>query len=114
MNKYILTGLTTNPANYIDGWTKHHDLIWFKGQNGQLETNQEQVEYQQLLSIVNQASMNLFAKYEKINYPGAGTLHTHATLNEAYDPSKHGAAIVGAKGMKIDKQKIGNFINKLK
>jgi hypothetical protein len=35
-------------------------------------------------------------------------------LTEAYDPNKHGVAVVGAKGMKINKKKIGNFINKLK
>lgn len=114
VSKYILTGLTTNPSNYIDGWTRHHDLIWSKGQNGTLETNQEQIEYQQLLSIVNQASSNIFAQYENIKYPGIGTLHNHTVLTEAYDPSKHGVAVVGAKGMKINKNKIGNFINKLK
>lgn len=114
MSKHILTGLTTSPSNYIKGWTKHHDLIWFKGQNGQLETTQEQIEYQQLLSVVNQASSNMMAQYENINYPGVGTLHTHDILKESYNPNKHGTAIVGKKGMKIDKQKIGNFINKLK
>lgn len=114
VSKYLLTGLTTNPSNYIDGWTKHHDLIWYKGQNGTLETNQEQIEYQQLLSIVNQASSNIFAQYENIKYPGIGTLHTSDVLTEAYDPNKHGIAVVGAKGMKINKNKIGNFINKLK
>lgn len=114
ISKYVLTGLTTNPSNYINGWTKRHDLIWYKGQNGKLETDQEQAEYQQLLSIVNQASANLFAQYENIEYPGMGTLHTHETLKESWDPNKHGVAPRGAKGMKIDKQKIGNFINKLK
>lgn len=114
VSKYVLTGLTTNPSNYIEGWTKHHDLIWSKGQNGTLETNQEQIEYQQLLSIVNQASSNIFAQYENIKYPGIGTLHTHNVLTEDYDPNKHGVAVVGAKGMKINKNKIGNFINKLK
>lgn len=114
VSKYLLTGITTNPSNYIDGWTKHHDLIWYKGQNGKLETDQEQIEYQQLLSVVNQASANIFAQYEKINYPGIGTLHTSNSLKEDYNPTKHGFTIRGAKGMKIDKHKIGNFINKLK
>lgn len=114
ISKYVLTGLTTNPSNYINGWTKRHDLIWYKGQNGKLETDQEQAEYQQLLSIVNQASANIFAQYENIEYPGIGTLHTHETLKESWDPNKHGVTPRGAKGMKIDKQKIGNFINKLK
>jgi small-conductance mechanosensitive channel len=31
VNKHILTGITTSPSNYINGWTKHHDLIWYKG-----------------------------------------------------------------------------------
>lgn len=115
VSKYILAGLTTNPSNYIDGWTKRHDLIWYKGQNGILETDQEQIEYQQLLSIVNQASQNMFAQYENINYPGIGTLHTHEVLKESYDPTKHGkVALQAKKGAKIDMQKIGNFINKLK
>lgn len=114
VSKYVLTGVTTNPSNYIDGWSKHHDLIWYKGQNGQLTTEQEQVEYQQLLSIVNQAASNLLAQYENIKYPGLGTLHTHDVLTESYDPSKHGATIVAAKGAKIDKKKIGTYINKLK
>lgn len=115
VSKYILTGLTTNPSNYIDGWTKHHDLIWYKGQNGTLETDQEQIEYQQLLSIVNQASQSMFAQYENIDYPGIGTLHTHEVLKEPYDPTKHGKVTLQVKkGAKIDIQKIGNFINKLK
>lgn len=114
VNKHILTGITTSPSNYIDGWTKHHDLIWYKGQNNQLETGQEQIEYQQLVSIVNQAAATLLAQYENINYPGIGTLHVNNVLKESYDPNKHGIAVVGAKGMKLDKQKMGNFINKLK
>ena len=113
-NKHILTGITTNPSNYLDGWTKHHDLIWAKGQNGQLETNQEQIEYQQLLAIVNQAASTLFAQYENIDYPGIGTLNTNKALVEGWSPTKHGVFPKGAKGMKIDKQKIGNFIKKLK
>lgn len=114
VSKHVLTGVTTNPSNYIDGWSKRHDLIWYKGQNGQLTTEQEQVEYQQLLSIVNQAASNLLAQYENIKYPGLGTLHTHDVLTESYDPSKHGTTIVAAKGAKIDKKKIGTYINKLK
>lgn len=114
VSKHVLTGVTTNPSNYIDGWSKHHDLIWYKGQNGQLTTDQEQVEYQQLLSIVNQAASNLLAQYENIKYPGLGTLYTHDVLTESYDPSKHGTTIVAAKGAKIDKKKIGTYINKLK
>jgi hypothetical protein len=39
MYKHLLAGITTSPSNYINGWTRHHDLIWFKGQNGQLETD---------------------------------------------------------------------------
>ena len=114
VSKHVLTGVTTNPSNYIDGWSRRHDLIWYKGQNGQLTTEQEQVEYQQLLSIVNQAASNLLAQYENIKYPGLGTLHTHDALTESYDPSKHGVTIVAAKGAKIDKKKIGTYINKLK
>lgn len=114
VSKHVLTGVTTNPSNYIDGWSKRHDLIWYKGQNGQLTTEQEQVEYQQLLSIVNQAASNLLAQYENIKYPGLGTLHTHDVLTESYDPAKHGTTIVAAKGAKIDKKKIGTYINKLK
>lgn len=114
VNRHVLTGINTSPSNYIKGWTKHHDLIWYKGQNGKLETDQEQIEYQQLVSIVNQASADIFAQYENIKYPGMGNLHINNVLKESYDPSKHGVAVVGAKGMKIDKQKIGNFIKKLK
>lgn len=114
VNRHVLTGLNISPSNYIKGWTKHHDLIWYKGQNGKLETEQEQIEYQQLLSIVNQASTDIFAQYENIKYPGMGNLHIHSVLKESYDPNKHGVAAIGAKGMKIDKQKIGNFIKKLK
>lgn len=114
MYKHLLTGITTSPSNYINGWTKHHDLIWFKGQNGQLETNQEQIEYQQLLALVNQVSSTIFDQYNNIEYPGIGQLFTPSSLKEAYNPNKHGNAIVGKKGMKIDKQKIGNYINKLK
>lgn len=114
LNKHILTGLMTSPSNYIDNWTKHHDEIWYKGQNGQLETTQEQIEYQQLLSVVNQAATNIFAQYEGVKYPGLGTLYTNSALEEDYDPNKHGGGITHAKGGKIDKQKINNFINKLK
>jgi hypothetical protein len=32
-----------------------------------------------------------------------GNLHINNVLKESYDPSKHGVAVVGAKGMKIDK-----------
>lgn len=114
MYKHILTGITTSPSNYINGWTKHHDLIWFKGQNGQLETDQEQIEYQQLLALVNQASSTIFDQYNDIEYPGIGQLFAHSSLKESYNPNKHGTVIVGKKGMKIDKQKLGNFINKVK
>ena len=114
MNKHILTGITTTPSNYIDGWTKHHDLIWYKGQNGKLETDQEQTEYQNLLSVVNQAASAIFAQYENIKYPGQDVLHTNSVLKESYTPDKHGYTVIGAKGMKIDLQKINNFINKLK
>ena len=113
LNKHILTGLMASPSNYIDNWTKHHDEIWYKGQNGQLETTQEQTEYQQLLSVVNQAATNIFAQYEGVKYPELGTLYTNSDL-EKYDPSKHDGIITYAKGGKIDKQKINNFINKLK
>ena len=114
VSKHVLTGVTTNPSNYIDGWTKHHDLIWYKGQNGQLETEQEQIEYQQLLSIVNQAASTLFAQYENIKYPGLGTLYTSSELKEEYNPTKQKMVIEAAKGAKIDKNKIGKYINKLK
>ena len=114
LNKHILTGLTTSPSNYIDNWTKHHDELWYKGQNGQLETTEEQTEYQQLLSVVNQAATNIFAQYEGVKYPGLGTLYTNLALEKDYDPNKHGGGITYAKGGKIDKQKINNFINKLK
>lgn len=114
MNKHMLTGLTTTPSNYINGWTKHHDLIWYKGQNGLLTTDQEQVEYQQLQSIVNQASMNLLASYDGIKYPDMDTLYVGDSLKETYDPAKHGTTISAAKGAKIDKQKIHKFVNKLK
>lgn len=113
LNKHILTGLMASPSNYINNWTEHHDEIWYKGQNGQLETTQEQIEYQQLLSVVNQAATNIFAQYEGVKYPGLGTLYTNSDIEE-YNPSKHGGGITYAKGGKIDKQKINNFINKLK
>jgi hypothetical protein len=34
VSKHILTGVTTNPSNYINGWSRRNDLIWYKGQNG--------------------------------------------------------------------------------
>lgn len=115
VNTHILAGLKINPSNYIDGWTKHHDLIWYKGQNGELETDAERAEYQQLLAVVNQASGSLFAQYKNINYPGMNVLHVNKYFKQDYDPSKHGnTAIRGKRGAKIDKQKIGNFIKKLK
>lgn len=112
--RQLTTGLLTNPSNYINGWTKHHDLIWYKGQNNLLETDQEQIEYQQLMSLVNQASENLLAQYDNVKFPGMGVLHVSSSLNESYDPTKHGKALQAKKGTKIDKQKIGNYINKLK
>lgn len=114
MNKHMLTGLATTPSNYINGWTKHHDLIWYKGQNGLLTTDQEQVEYSQLQSIVNQASMHLLASYDGIKQPDMDTLYVGDSLKETYDPAKHGTVISAAKGAKIDKQKIHKFVNKLK
>jgi hypothetical protein len=92
-----------SPSNYIDNWTKHHDELWYKGQNGQLETTEEQTEYQQLLSVVNQAATNIFAQYEGVKYPGLGTLYTNSALEEDYDPNKHGSGVKHAKGGKIDK-----------
>ena len=115
VNTHILAGLKINPSNYINGWTRHHDLIWYKGQNGQLETDAERAEYQQLLAVVNQASGSLFSQYENIHYPGMDVLHVSKFFKQDYDPSKHGNAALRVKhGAKIDKQKIGNFINKLK
>ena len=115
VNTHVLAGLKINPSNYINGWTRHHDLIWYKGQNGQLETDAERAEYQQLLAVVNQASGSLFSQYEDIQYPGMDILHVSKYFKQDYDPNKHGnAAVHGKHGAKIDKQKIGNFINKLK
>lgn len=115
VNTHVLAGLKINPSNYIDGWTKHHDLIWYKGQNGELETDAERAEYQQLLAVVNQASSSLFSQYEDIHYPGMDVLHVNKYFKQDYNPSKHGnTAVRGKHGAKIDKQKIGNFIKKLK
>lgn len=110
MNKHIITGIMTTPSNYIEGWTKQFDLIWNKGQNGKLETEQETAIYQQLLSVVTQAASSIMAQYDNIKYDGIGQLHIPEGLKQDYKPG----IVIGAEGMKINKQKINNFINKLK
>lgn len=100
----------TTPSNYIEGWTKYHDLIWYKGQNNQLENDEERTTYQQLSSVVQQAIQSIMAQYEGINYEGIGELHIPQGLMAEYTPK----VSTGARGMKINKSRMCNFINKLK
>ena len=108
--KHLLKGITTTPSNYIDGWTKYHDLVWYKGQNNQLDNDIDRTTYQQLSSIVQQAVSSIMAQYDGISYKGMGQLHVPEGLKTEFVPT----IVTGAKGMKINKQKLGNFINKLK
>lgn len=108
--KHILKGIMTTPSNYIEGWTKHHDLIWYKGQNNQLENDEDRTIYQQLASVVQQAIQSIMAQYEGINYEGIGELHVPQGLMAEYTPK----VSTGARGMKINKSRMCNFINKLK
>lgn len=113
-NKSLLTSIKTSPSDYIDKWTKHHDDIWTRGQNNQLTTTQEQIEYAQLLSLVGQAYDNAYAQYTGIDYVGAGNLSVSDVLKEQFDPKKHGVAVVGAKGTKLNRSRINDFLNKIK
>ena len=113
-NKSLLTSIKTSPSNYINGWTKHHDDIWTRGQNNQLNTTQEQVEYAQLMSLVGQAYDNAYAQYTGIDYAGAGSMSVSDILKEQFDPKKHGVAVVGAKGTKLNRSRINDFLNKIK
>ena len=108
--KHILKGIMTTPSNYIDGWTKSHDLIWYKGQNNQLENDEERTIFQQLSSVVQQAIQSIMAQYEGIDYEGIGKLHVPQGLMAEYTPK----VPTGARGMKINKSRMCNFINKLK
>lgn len=108
--RHLLKGITTTPSNYIEGWTKYHDLIWYKGQNNQLESDDERTTYQQLASIVQQAVSSIMAQYDGIKYHGMGELHVPEGLKTEFTPT----VVTGAKGMKINKQKLSNFINTLK
>lgn len=108
--KHLLKGIMTAPSNYIDGWTKAHDLIWYKGQNNQLETDEERTIFQQLYSVVQQAIQSIMASYEGIDYEGIGKLHVPEGLMADFTPK----VPTGARGMKISKQRMCNFINKLK
>lgn len=107
--KHLLKGIMTTPSNYFNNWNKYFDLIWYKGQNNQLETDEERTIFQQLYSVVQQAIQSIMAQYEGIEYEGMGELHIPQGLME-YTPK----VATGAKGMKINKQRMYNFINKLK
>ena len=108
MQNHIIDSIKISPANYIEGWTKYHDSIWHKGQTGQLTTEEEQIAYQQLQAVVQQAISSIMAQYQGINYQGRDTLHVPEELTKPYEPS------IKAKGGKIDKHRINNFVNKLK
>ena len=108
MQKHVIDSIKITPSNYIEGWSKYHDSIWYKGQNGQLTTQEEQIVFQQLQSIVQQAISSIMAQYEGINYQDRDTLYVPEGLTKPYEPS------INAKGGKIDKRRINNFVNKLK
>ena len=110
MQKHIIDSIKISPSNYFDGWTKHYDEIWYKGQNGQLTTTEEQIKFQQLQAVVQQAISSVMAQYQDINYDGRDTLYVPEGLKKPYKPS----VSVDAKGGKIDKRRINNFVNKLK
>lgn len=110
MQKHIIDSIKISPSNYFDGWTKHYDEIWYKGQNGQLTTTEEQIKFQQLQAVVQQAISSIMAQYQDINYDGRDTLYVPEGLKKPYKPS----VSVDAKGGKIDKRRINNFVNKLK
>lgn len=109
--KHILKGIMTTPSNYINGWTKSHDLIWYKGQNNQLENDEDRTIFQQLSSVVQQAIQSIMAQYEGIDYEGIGKLHVPQGLMAEYTPK---VSPTGARGMKINKSRMCNFISKLK
>ena len=113
-NKSLLTSIKTSPSNYIKGWSKYHDDIWTRGQNNQLTTTQEQIDYAQLLSLVGQAYDNAYAQYTGVDYVGAGNLSVSDILKQPFDPNKHGKAVFGAKGTKLNRSKINDFLNKMK
>lgn len=108
MQKHIIDSIKISPSDYIEGWSKHNDSIWQKGQNGQLATQEEQITFQQLQSVVQQAISSIMAQYQDINYQGRDTLYVPEGLTKPYEPS------IKAKGGKIDKRRINNFVNKLK
>ena len=107
--KHILKGIMTTPSNYFNNWNKSFDLIWYKGQNNQLENDEERTIFQQLYSVVQQAIQSIMAQYEGIEYEGMGELHIPQGLME-YTPK----VSTGARGMKINKSRMCNFINNLK
>ena len=113
-NKSLLTSIKTSPSNYIKGWSKYHDDIWTRGQNNQLTTTQEQIDYAQLLSLIGQAYDNAYAQYTGIDYVGAGNLSVSDILKEQFDPKKHGKGIFAAKGAKLNRSRINDFLNKIK
>lgn len=113
-NKSLLTSIKTSPSNYIKGWSNYHDDIWTRGQNNQLTTTKEQIDYAQLLSLVGQAYDNAYAQYTGIDYVGAGNLSVSDVLKEPFDPNKHGKAVFGAKGAKLNRSRINDFLNKIK
>ena len=108
MQKYVIDSIKISPANYFENWTRYHDSIWHKGQAGQLTTTEEQIVYQQLQAVVQQAISSIMAQYQGINYQGRDTLYVPEGLTKPYEPS------IKAKGGKIDKRRINNFVNKLK
>lgn len=108
--KHLLKGIMTAPYNYIDGWNDYYDLIWYKGQNNQLQNDEERALFQQLYSIVQQVIQSNMASYEGIEYEGMDELHVPEGLMADFTPK----VPKGAKGIKISKQKMYNFINKLK
>ncbi len=108
MQKHVIDSIKISPSNYIDGWSKYHDSIWYKGQNGQLTTQEDQIAYQQLQSVVNQAISSIMAQYQGINYHDRDKLQVPEGLTKPYEPT------INAKGGKIDKRRINNFVNKLK
>lgn len=113
-NKSLLTSVKNSPREFINKWSDHHDDIWTRGQNNQLTTTQEQIEYAQLLSLVSQAYDNAYAQYTGIDYVGSGQLSVSDILKEQFDPKKHGKTIQAKHGAKLNRSRINNFLNKLK
>jgi hypothetical protein len=66
------------------------------------------------MSLVGQVYDNAYAQYTGIDYVGAGNLNVSSILKEKFDPKKHGVVITGAKGTKLNRSRINNYLNKIK